>query len=266
MKRTIVVLGLALATLVAAQTALAKEWQRIRIGVDGAYPPFSRIDEDGNLVGFDVDIAKALCDEMGAECTFVQQDWDGIIPALLARKYDAIIASMYVSQERDRKVDFTDVYYRMPLQFAAPKSLEIEISKEGVSGKRIGVLRASLEDEFVTDKFGDVAIIKRYKTQMNAFLDAAAGRVDLLLTALAVMRENFLDTEEGRDWKLVGPLYRDPKYFGEGAAIAVREEDNDLEAQFDAALDAILENGTYRRIQDKYFDFNVYGEPYGPDS
>ncbi len=80
------------------------------------------------------------------------------------------------------------------------------------------------------------------------------------------MRENFLETEEGKDWQLVGPLYRDPKYFGEGAAIAVREEDDDLQAQFDAALDAILENGTYRRIQDKYFDFNVYGEPHGPDS
>jgi len=249
-----------------AGSAAAKEWKQIRIGVEGAYPPFSEIDENGDLAGFDIDIAHALCEEMDAECTLVQQDWDGIIPALLARKYDAIVASMSITEERKKKVDFSEKYYQTPAKFAVPEGSDIEISEEGLKGKTVGVQRATIHDRFITEEFGDTVDIKRYATQDEAYLDAQAGRVDALLADSVALNQGFLQTEAGEGWHFVGPDFTDPKYFGVGVGIAVRPGEDDLREQFNAAIDAILENGTYRKIQNKYFDFNVYGEPYGKES
>ena len=112
--------------------------ETLRIGVEGAYPPFSQTEKDGSLTGFDIDIAKALCADMGVECKLVKQDWDGIIPALIAKKYDAIIASMSITEERLEKVDFTKPYYKSPARFIAKKDSGIEISAEGLKGKSVG--------------------------------------------------------------------------------------------------------------------------------
>lgn len=247
----------------AAGSAAAEDWEAVRIGVEGAYPPFSQVDSSGELSGFDIEIANALCEEMGAECTMVQQDWDGIIPALLARRYDAIVASMSITEERAKRVDFTEKYYQTPAKFAAPEDADVEISREGLDGKTVGVQRATIHDNFISEEFGDTVEIRRYATQDEAYMDAVAGRVDLLLADSVTMSVGFLETEEGEDWAFVGPDFTDPKYFGEGVGIAVRPGDDDLREQFNEAIAAILANGTYKEIQDKYFDFNVYGEPYG---
>ncbi len=247
------------ALAIAAGPASAKEWKKIRIGVEGAYPPFSWVEPDGTLKGFDIDIAMALCEKIGAECTLVQQDWDGIIPALLARKYDAIVASMSITEERKKKVAFTKKYYNSPAKFVRRKGSGIEITKESMKGKTVGVQRATIHDNFITAEFGDTVKIKRYATQDEAYLDAVAGRVDLLLADSVAMNEGFLKTEKGKDFEFVGPDFTDPKYFGEGAGIAVRKQDKDLQALFNKAIDAIRADGTYKRINDKYFDFDIYG-------
>ena len=250
-----------LATTVLAFAAGSASADKVKVGIEAAYPPFSAVSADGTFVGFDIDIANALCEEMGAQCTLVQQDWDGIIPALLARKYDAIVASMSITEERKKKVAFSAKYYNTPAKFAQKKGAGITVDPAGLAGKTVGVQRATTHDNFITEVFGDDVEIKRYATQDEAYLDAVAGRLDLLLADSVAMADGFLSTDQGKDWEFVGPDFTDPKYFGEGAGIAVRKDDTELLGKLDAALDAILRNGVYKAINDKYFNFNVYGEP-----
>jgi arginine/ornithine transport system substrate-binding protein len=196
---------------------------------------------------------------MQAECTLVQQDWDGIIPALLARKYDAIVASMSITEERKQKVDFTKKYYQTPARFVAKKGSGVEITPEGLEGKKVGVQRATIHDSFLTDNYGDSVEIVRYGTQDEANLDLVAGRVDLLLADSIALRDGLLKTPEGADFEFVGPSFSDPKWFGEGAGIAVRKGDTELQERLNLAIDEIRANGTWDRIAQKYFDFDVYG-------
>ena len=238
----------------------AKEWKKVRIGVEGAYPPFSYVKPNGELAGFDIDIAKALVEAMGAEIQLVAQDWDGIIPALLAKKYDAIIASMSITEERKKKVAFTNKYYNTPAKFICKKGTIKEISPEALQGKKVGVQRATIHDRYLTDNYGNIVDINRYGTQDEAYLDLTAGRVDLLLADSVALDQGFLKKPEGQDYQFIGPDLTDPKWFGVGAGIACRKSDTDLVEKFNAAIEKIRADGTYKKIQDKYFNFNVYGD------
>jgi arginine/ornithine transport system substrate-binding protein len=233
----------------ASTGVFAEEWKKIRIGVEGAYPPFSKVTPDGKLVGFDIDFANALCEEMGAECTMVQQAWDGIIPGLLARKYDAIIASMAITEQRKKHVAFTKPYANTPNKFARKKGSGIEINKASLKGKSVGVQRATINADIVKAEFGDVVDLKLYATQEEAYLDAVAGGVDLLLADAVAMNEGFLKTDRGKNWEFVGPDYTGPG----GAGIAIRKGDKDLVELFNNAIDAIMADGTYEKIKNKYF-------------
>jgi len=241
----------AAALFAAALAAHADKWTEIRIGVEGAYPPFSSITDSGQLVGFDIDIALELCKTIGAECSLVPQDWDGIIPALLARKYDAIIASMSITEERKKRVAFSDKYYNTPARFVRRKGSGVEISKAGLGGKTVGVQRATTHDNFITDEFGDTVTVKRYGTQDEAYLDLVAGRVDLLIADSIAIDDGFLSTDQGADFEFVGPSYSDPTYFGEGAGVAIRKQDTDLVELFNRAIRTIRANGRYRAIYDR---------------
>ncbi len=263
MKKLLIIFAL-IALVFAVGTVQAKDWKKVRIGVEGAYPPFSSTTADGKLVGFDIDIAMALCKAMGAECTLVPQDWDGIIPALLARKYDAIIASMSITEERKKKVAFTNKYYNTPAKFVAKKGTVKDFDRSGLAaataGKKIGVQRATIHDNFITSEGGEGVVVKRYATQDEAYLDLAAGRVDMLLADSVAMSDGFLKKPEGKDYEFVGPDLTEKKYFGEGVGVAIRKKDTDLIELFNKAIVQIRSDGTYKKIQDKYFDFNVYGE------
>lgn len=237
----------------------AKEWKKVRIATEGAYPPFNFVDADGKLAGFEIDLANALCAEMKVECTLVKQDWDGMIPALLARKYDAIVASMSITEERKQRVDFTDKYYHTPAHLVAKTGAGIVATAEGLKGKKIGVQRETIHDKFATDNWGASAEIVRYGTQDEANLDLVAGRVDAILADMVVLSEGFLKTDQGKGYEFTGPEFNDPKWFGPGAGIAVRKQDSDLTEQLNKALAAIRADGTYDAIAKKYFDFNVYG-------
>ncbi len=258
MKKFMIALITAGFMLVGVQAG-AKEWKEVKIGVEGAYPPFSLVDKDGKLQGFDIDITYALCDAMKVKCTLVKQDFDGLIPSLLAKKIDAIIASMSITEERKQKVDFTHKYYNSPAKFVRKKGSGMEITKAGLKGKTVGVQQSTVHDTYLTDNYGDVVSIKRYGTLDDAYLDLAAGRLDLLLADSVAVKDGLLDKPAGKDFEFVGPDLTDPKWFGEGIGIAVRKQDTELREKFNKAIDAIRANGTYKKIQDKYFNFDIYG-------
>ncbi len=242
----------------ASGMAVAKDWSTVRIGTEGAYPPFNSVDSNGKLQGFDVDIAQALCDHMKVKCTFVAQDWDGIIPALLAGKYDAIVASMSITAERMKKVAFSDKYYNTPAWFIASKSEKImDTSPEALKGKIIGAQSSTIHANYLQDVYKG-SDIKLYGTQDEANADLASGRLDLVLADSVVLWEWMTKTDDGKCCEHVGKPLNDPKWFGKGAGIAMRKEDTDLKEMFNKALAEILADGTYKKINDHYFPFSIY--------
>lgn len=248
----------AAALALTASAATAKDWKTVRIGVEGAYPPFSETTPTGELKGFDIDIALALCEQMKVECELVKSDWDGIIPGLLAKKFDAIIASMSITPERKQRVDFTSKYYNTPGKLVAREGVDWQDTNEGLKGKVIGVQRATIHQDYMEKKYPDVEL-KLYGTQDEVYLDLVAGRIDAAMGDSVAILEGFLKSDNGKGYAFFGRDHSDPAIHGEGAGIAIRKEDNDLQAMFNDAIKAIRADGTYDKIAKKYFDFNVYG-------
>ena len=231
----------------------------LRVGVEGAYPPFSWKEADGSLKGFDIDVAHAICEKMGRECTLVEQDWDGMIPALLARKYDAIIASMSITEERKKRVDFTAKYYNTPAMFVTADGAGLDITPAGLAGKAVGVQRGTTHQCFMEKIFPD-ADLRLYATQEEVFLDLAAGRLDAQFSDSLQADEGFLKTDAGEGYAFAGGAQHDLECHGEGAGIAVRKGEGELLDALNAAIVGIREDGTYKAINDKYFEFDVYGD------
>lgn len=258
-------------TLAAAALALAasftaaraddsgKDWKTIRIGTEGAYPPFNFLTASGELTGFDVDIAMALCAQMKAECTLVAQDWDGMIPALQNNKFDAIIASMSITPERLEQIAFSDRYYLTPPAIAVPKDSPVTgATKEALAGKAIGAQASTTHSQAAEAMFPD-SDVKVYPTSEEYKLDIGNGRLDAVLDDIVVLSQ-WIETPEGACCKILATLPADPKIYGIGAGIGLRKGDEKLKQMFNEAIVAIRADGTYKTIQDKYFTFDVYGE------
>jgi polar amino acid transport system substrate-binding protein/arginine/ornithine transport system substrate-binding protein len=243
------ILMTALAASALAGQAIAEE---LDICVEGAYPPFSETAADGSVVGFDIDIANALCAEMGNTCTMVKTDWDGIIPALVEGKCDAIIASMTITEERKQIIDFSGKYYNTEAAFVGKEGATVE------SLKKVGVQRGTTHQNFMEGEFPDVELVL-YGTQDEVYLDLVAGRIDASMADSLAQLEGFLKTDAGQGFAFVGEGYSDPKYHGPGAGIGVRQEDVALRDGFTAAIAAIRASGQYDEIQKKYFDIDIWG-------
>jgi len=261
-RRTLMLAALALA----AQGAMAKDWSTIRFATEGAYPPFNTVDTSGAVQGLDVDIANALCEEMKAKCVWVKQEWDGMIPALLSRKFDAISASMSITEERKKRVDFTDKYYATPLALVAKKGSGLLPELNLIKGKRIGVQRGTVADSFATRFWAEQGVtVVRYARQEEAYLDLEAGRIDASWLDALMADGGFLSTPAGAEFAVMGGLVHgrnadEKAVIGEGVGIAIRKQDKELKLKLDQALAEIRANGKYDEIRKKYFSYDIYGD------
>jgi arginine/ornithine transport system substrate-binding protein len=250
--------ALILAALALSAAGMSAQAETIRFGIDGNYPPFAKQGADGKLQGFDVDIANALCTAMKVTCQIVPQDWDGLIPALNANKFDAILSSMSITEERMKAVDFSNKYYHTPSRMIAKDGTKVD--QQSFKGKKIGVLRASIQEKFAKDYWAkNGARLVAYGKVPEAFLDLKSGRIDGVFVDSVVGDTDFLKSSQGKGFAFVGPDYNDPKYFGRGAGIAVKKGNGALTERLNKAIEQIRKDGSYKKVQDKYFNFNVYG-------
>ena len=262
-----ILVSLSLSTL-----AFAGDWSKIRIGTEGAYPPWNNMNAAGELEGAEIDLAIDLCKRMNAECEFVAQDWDGIIPALQNGKYDAIMAGMSITEERMEKIDFSIGYMTEPASLSAlndtslgtlnaPGKLNLDSMdaeskgllstlQSALAGASVGVQTATIHENFLNEYMPDVTI-KVYDTQQNMELDLAAGRIDAALCDKAAM-ETFADTPAGSGVTLIGPdLFGGS--FGAGVGAGIRKSDSDLTAMFNKAIADATADGTVSRISMEWF-------------
>ncbi len=249
-----------LSTLLASGIALFASTgataETIKIGTEGAYPPFNYYTADGKLAGFDIEIGKALCANMKVECEFVAQDWDGIIPALLAGKYDIILASMFITDERKKQVSFSEPYQASAMTFVVDKNSGIkDVSPQAMKGMIIGAQGSTTQAEYLLAKYPD-SDIRLYPTQDAVNLDLVSGRIDAQAGDIMPMTE-WLNTDDGSCCEKTGALITDRTYVGDGVGMALRKEDKELLTRLNQALANIINDGTYQKINDEYFKINL---------
>ena len=257
---------LAMFVAVAALAGAAQaDKRKLIVATEGAYPPYNFVDADGSLQGFDVDFAKALCVKLDADCEIIKQDWDGMIPGLIAKKYDLIVASMGILPEREEKIDFTIPYYQSPTALVVNKSAGITagadgfVDPESLAGKKVGVQRATTYETFARDKWPKVEVVV-YDSSESADLDMTAGRIDARFDDYIVLQSGILKSDSAADYERVGGVWAEKAFGSKGEGIGVRKGEEELR---DAVSKAILDmraDGTYKQINDKYFDFDIYGE------
>ncbi len=248
MKKLMIAASCALAMLTSGAHA---DERNLRIAFDVPYEPFEYKDENGDLTGFEVDLAAAMCEEMKADCEFVIQAWDGMIPGLLARKFDLIMSSMSITPERAERVLFSEPYYNTPGGWFGPDSFNADVTDmSAMKGKTVGVQRGTTMDTFVTEEMSGVVTIKRYTTADDMVLDLEGQRLDVVFVDYPVGEQTVL-TKDG--FKEVG----EPVKLGEGVGVAMRKRDKDVAEEVNKALRKLKEDGTYDAIMKKYFAYDV---------
>ena len=248
---------LSLALLAACATAA--QAADLKVAIDPTYEPFTYKTPDGKPTGFDVDIANAVCAEIKRKCVFVEQVWDSMIPGLQARKYDVIVSSLSMTEERKRVIDFSDRYYKTPSAIVVKKGTAYT-GTASLKGKRIGVLKGSTQEKWALGELKPAGVnIIPYEAQDQVYLDINAGRLDGTVADKVEVHGGFLRKPEGKDYGYVGPDQYDTKYYGDGIGIGMRKGQKELKDQINQAIKTIRSNGTYNTIAKKYFDFDPYG-------
>ena len=258
--------------------AQGKKWETVKIATEGAYEPWNFTGPGGKLEGFEIDLANELCNRMKVKCEIVAQDWDGIIPALTAKKYDAIMAGMSITDERKKTIDFSNPYAAGPNGFLVSKdsplakmpgtgqsfnlSTQQAAAEKAIAdlkpllkGKAIGVQTSTIHSNFADKYLKDVAEIREYKTTEQHDLDLAAGRIDAVL-ADATALSGTLRKPEFKEYALVGPSITGG-LLGPGVGAGLRQEDTDLKAMFNDAIAAAKADGTIKKLSEKWFKIDI---------
>lgn len=226
----------------------------LRMGVEGAYPPFNFVDSAGKVEGFDVDIGEALCARLKRECEWVVVPWDGLIPALQAGKFDVLMSSMTITAERRKQVLFTKPYYFSYGMMIANKGSGLTFTPEGLKGHTVGVQAATTHEAWLRDKFGDAIELHAYPSSDDMFLDFQNGRLDAVFAEAPAMVPWMEKNGGVSAYEQIGGNVTDPA-LGTEIGIAVRKDDTVLAGELNAALDAVVADKTFAAIAKKYFSF-----------
>lgn len=256
---------LALGILAVSGSVAAADQQKLVVAVEGAFPPYNEVGPDGSLQGFDVDFAKEICKKIDADCTLVKQDWDGMIPGLLAKKFDVIISSMGILPEREEKIDFTIPYYQAPTALVAVKSAGIKAGPDGfpdpasLAAKRIGVQRATAYESWARAKWTAAEIVV-YDSSQSADLDLQNSRLDARFDDFVLLSDGVLNGEGADQYERVGNIYSEEAMGSKGEGIALRKGNAPLKEAINKAILDMRADGSYKAINDKYFTFDIYGK------
>ena len=260
MKKWTMAWSLACVAMAASAQAADFGGKEIRLAVDPTYPPLEYKTPDGKLTGFGVDIANALCAQMHAKCVWVETSFDGMIPGLLARKFDVISSSMTITPKRMEQIAFSNKISNAPARLVVRRGSSLLPDPATLKGKRVGVEQGTSQEDYARARWQPAGVeIVAYQNQDQVYADLVSGRIDAAFQASIEASDGFLKKPEGKDFEFAGPAMDDPKYFGQGDGLGLRKQDVELRDAFNQALAEILANGTYARINKKYFDFDIYG-------
>jgi lysine/arginine/ornithine transport system substrate-binding protein len=252
------VLCIALAAV--ATGAYAKDWSTVRFGVDASYPPFESKGTDGKLVGFDVDLGNEICARLKAKCVWVENDFDGMIPALKAKKFDGVLSSMSMTPQRAEQVAFSAKLFNTPTRLVAKAGSPLLPTPQAMAGKTIGVEQGTIQETYAKTYWEPKgAKVVPYQNQDQVYTDLLSGRLDASLQDAVEAEIGFLKTPRGAGFAFAGKDIVDEKVLGNGAGIGMRKDDADLKVKVDKAIADIIKDGTYKKLEKKYFDFDVYG-------
>jgi len=237
--------------------AQAQDGKVTRIAVEGGFPPFNYLDAEQKLQGFDVEIARALCENAHLSCEFVMEKWEDMIPNLNADKYDAIVSSMSKSEEREKLVAFSNSYYNSPSVFVVRKQTEMpDFQSKSLGGLVMGVTLGTVQAAYVEQFFPD-AKVTIFPSSPDLYKGLADGSIDVAFEDKLAIYDWLTNTKAGGCCEFKGADIIDPKYFGDGAGIALRKSDNELREKLNTALATITGDGTYDAINAKYFPFSI---------
>ena len=254
MKKLLATLSVALLA-VSAGAAHAKDWTTMRFGVDASYAPFESKAPDGKLVGFDIDLGNEICKRMNAKCVWVEQDFDGMIPGLKAKKFDGVLSSMTITPQREQQIAFSAKLFNTPTRLVAKKGTSFQPTADSLKGKSVGVEQGTIQETYAKENWAPKGVnVVPYQNQDQVYADLISGRLDAALQDEVQADLGFLKTPRGAGFQFAG------KEIPTGAAaIGLRKEDADLKAKIDKAIADMIKDGTYKKIEAKYFDFDVYG-------
>lgn len=250
-------LALLVAALVLGSAGADAATRRLKVATDGAYPPFSRI-EAGQPVGFDVDVARAVCVRLQADCDIVAPGWDELVPQLLARKVDFVVASQPITEEGRRIVEFSAPYYRIPPRFVARSAGALDPRPVTARGKRFAVRAGTAHAAYLADvyRLADIRVVT-VASETEALDALAAGRADFAFGD-ARLFYGLLDRDfAGRGLRFVGEAVDAPRHFGAGAGITFRRDDAELGRQIDRALTDLDRDGSLDRLVGRWFPFAI---------
>ncbi|KAE9629257.1 transporter substrate-binding domain-containing protein [Parasedimentitalea maritima] len=250
-----------LAATVAAITlaAGAANAEQVKIGIAAeAYPPFASVDSSGTWVGWEIEVIDAVCAAAELDCVITPVAWDGIIPSLTGQQIDAIMASMSITEERSKTIDFSNAYYNTPAVIVADKSMDIEPTPESLAGKIIGIQASTIHQAYAQAYFKD-SEIRVYQTQDEANQDLFAGRIDAT-QADSIAMADFVGSDAGGCCEIKGPVANDEAILGKGVGAGTRKGDDALQTALNAGIAAILADGTHEKITARYFNASIYSE------